>query len=349
MKIGFLVDTLSIEKGTGIARYSNNLISRLQKSGFDVDCIFPNRPEDPVAGMFGHTVKLPYKIFINRSHYDIFHANSPITGIGLPLTNKPKIITYHDLASILYQPEAKQHVRTLAPYFYKIGKYCDTVISNSTQTKEELVRYLNFPQDKIVVINLGVDDKFFPIQKNQKNHKNDFIIGYVGAISPRKRVDYLIKVLKIFKKRYEKLNIRLVICGKKTSYHEQIIKMARDLDVIKFIEFRSFVPDDCLNETYNSFDVLIIPSEWEGFGIPILEAQKCGIPTIIRENVHIPAEVSECCLKCKDEKEIANQVYELLTDNEKYHNISKMGIEYSNRFTWDKMVNETIDVYNKIL
>jgi glycosyltransferase involved in cell wall biosynthesis len=346
MKIGFLVDTLSIEKGTGIARYSNNLILGLQKSGYEVDNIFPNAPNDSVAGMIGHAVKLPYKILNNRANYDIFHANSPITGLGLLLTNKPKIITYHDLASILYQPEAKRHVKILAPYFYKIGKYCDVVISDSTQTKEEMIQHLGFPEEKIVVINLGVDDKFFPIAKDERDY---FVIGYVGAISPRKRVDYLIRVLYNLKNSHKNLKIKLIICGKKTLHHEQIQKMISDLDLIKNVEFKDFIPEERLNETYNSFDAFVIPSEWEGFGIPILEAQRCGIPTFTRETAHIPSEVSKCCIKCKDESDMASQIYNLLVDKEKYRSISKKGIEYSNRYTWDKLVKETIDVYKMVL
>lgn len=346
MDIAFLVDTLSIEKGTGIARYSNHLINGLQRAGYKVDCIYPGAPDDPMAGIYGHAVKLPFKIYKNKNNYDVFHANSPVTGLGLLLTKKPKIVNYNDLASILYPPEANLHVKKLAPYFYKIGKYCDKVVCISTQTKQELIEYLKFSEEKIVVINLGVDDIFYPIPKMLRGY---FTIGYVGKVSARKRIDFLINAFYHFRKRYSDINIKLSICGKKTSYHADLQKMVYQLGLSKDVEFIDFVPDDQLNLAYNSFDIMAIPSEWEGFGIPILEAQRCGIPTIIRENAHIPLEVSKCCIKCKSEKNMADLIFNILTNDEHYTDISKRGIEYSKTFTWDKMVSETISLYNEIL
>jgi len=346
MDIAFLVDTLSIEKGTGIARYSNHLINGLQREGFNIDCIYPGAPEDTTAGIYGHAIKLPFKVFKKRNNYDIFHANSPVTGLGLLLSKKPKIITYHDLASILYSPEANFHVKKLAPYFYKIGKYCDKVISDSTQTKMELIKYLQFPEEKIVVINLGVDDSFYPIAKVAKKC---YTIGYVGRVSARKRIDFLINAFYHFRKTYSQINVKLAICGKKSNYHVELQKIVDNLGLANNVEFRDFIPDDHLNLTYNSFDILAIPSEWEGFGIPILEAQRCGIPVIIRENAHIPQEVSKCCVKCKSEQDMAEQIYSILNDEKQYRSISENGIKYSKTFTWDKMVNETISVYKEVI
>jgi glycosyltransferase involved in cell wall biosynthesis len=346
MDIGFLVDTLSVEKGSGIARYSKNLIDGLERSGHNVNCIFPNAPDEPVAGIYGHAIKLPYKILCKRNDFDIFHASAPVTGLGLLLTKKPKVVMYHDLASILYQPEAKPHVKAFAPYFYKIGRYCDKIICNSTQTRQELTGYLKLPESKIAVINLGVDDKFYPVQTDKKD---TFVIGYIGSISPRKRVDYLINAFNLLKKDHPGLKARLIICGKRNPYHELIQKMVRDLGLTSDVEFRNYIPDDQLNQTYNSFDLLVIPSEWEGFGIPILEAQRCGKPVIIRENVHIPDEVTKCCVKCKSEKDMADKIFDMASDQKLYKSVSGAGIDYSNRFTWDKMVEETIKVYNEIL
>ena len=234
----------------------------------------------------------------------------------------------------------------MAPCFYRIGKYCDKIISNSSQTKQEIIDYLGVPEDKIAVINLGVDDRFHPIKKDKRDI---YRIGYIGSISPRKRVDYLISAFSNFKKTYNKLNVKLYICGKKNMYTSQMQKMVDDLNLTNDVVFEGFVSDDTLNETYNSFDIVVIPSEWEGFGIPILEAQRCGIPVITRENVHIPKEVTQHSVKCESEKDMADKIYALLSDSKLYRKVSDDGIKYSKTFSWDNMVRKTIDIYKEVL
>ncbi len=98
---------------------------------------------------------------------------------------------------------------------------------------------------------------------------------------------------------------------------------------------------------YNSFDVFVLPSEWEGFGLPILEAQRCGVPVIVREDAHIPAEVSKCCLKASSEEDMADKIYELLTDADLRQSMTEQGLEYTQQFAWERTAHETLKVYEQ--
>ena len=205
-----------------------------------------------------------------------------------------------------------------------------------------MIAHLGISGDKITVVNLGVDDMFTPMKKEPRGHR---VIGYVGALSRRKRLDYLLKTFRLLKERHTETPIRLVICGSKRLEYPALVKLAAELDVSNDVEFRGFVEEDALVETYNSFDVFVLPSEWEGFGLPILEAQRCGVPVVVREGAHISREVSKFCLKARSEEDMADKIYQLLTNSDLGATTIEKGLEYSRRFTWENTVEDTLKVY----
>jgi len=345
MRIGLIVDHLSVESGTGIARYSLEVLNGLRDEGVEVEVISLKPFGVPFGEAFNHTVRLPYCILKKAGNFDLIHASAPITGLGFPFLKKPKVMTYHDIISLLHKGHgAAFHVRVSAPFFSRIGKYADRIIAVSTQTKEELMTQFGFPGEKIVVINPGIDEGFRPLKKEKKDH---YTIGYVGALAPRKRVDYLIRAVHLLKKEYPKLKIKLLICGKGNEFH-RLENVVDRLKLRDSVEFKGFVLNEKLVETYNSFDVFVLPSEWEGFGLPVLEAQKCGVPVIVREDARIPQEVTKHCVRAESEEDMAKKIYELLTNTSFKKHVVKKGLEYSKRFTWEKTIKKTLKIYEEV-
>jgi glycosyltransferase involved in cell wall biosynthesis len=115
------------------------------------------------------------------------------------------------------------------------------------------------------------------------------------------------------------------------------------------VEFHGPAPDTDLVDVYNSLDAYVVPSEWEGFGLPILEAQRCAIPVVIRGDAHIPEEVGRHCLKATSAQHMADILYEILTDDTLRERVATTGLEYSKRFTWEKTLKETISVYKEVI
>ncbi|RJS75271.1 glycosyltransferase family 1 protein [Methanophagales archaeon] len=351
MKVILIADDFSVETGTGIARYAKELLTGLSNKGIYVKLICVEPPKVPFGGTINHTFRLPYHVLKEANNFDLLHATSPASAFSFPLIEKAKkIVTYHDLTSFLCkEADFPLHARLFNPFVYKnLAKYSDRIIAVSTQTKEDLVNHLKIPIEKIAVVNLGVDEKFKPAEKEERDY---FVIGYLGALAARKRVDYLIGAFYYLKKKHAEFEIKLCICGKKTQDYSKLVKLAKDLNLKldKDIELRGFVQDEKLVEVYNSFDVFVLPSGWEGFGIPILEAQRCGVPVIVRQNAYIPREVTKYCVKAKSEEDMARKIYELLTNSSLRDDIIKKGLEYSKQFTWGKTVSETIKVYEEIL
>ena len=347
MRIGLVADTFSVEKGTGIARYSAELLAGLPKWEIDSQSLDLSPPKLPFGEVINHAIRMPYLISKRAGDLELLHATSPICALGFPFIRKTKkIVTYHDLTSLLCQDISSAfHTRLFAPLFLQIGRFADRIIADSSQTKEEMIAHLGISGDKITVVNLGVDDKFTPMEKRAKSH---YTIGYVGALNRRKRLDYLLRAFHLLKSN-SNVPARLAICGSMQLEYTNLVKLIDRLGLSDDVEFRGFVAEKTLVETYNSFDIFVLPSEWEGFGLPILEAQRCGIPVIIREGTHIPREVSAACLKAKSEQDMANKIYQLLTDLDLKSQVTGKGLEYSRRFTWERTVRETASVYEETI
>jgi glycosyltransferase involved in cell wall biosynthesis len=345
MKVGLVADTFSVEQGTGIARYSQELLTGLIGAGLNVKAISPEPPSIPLGSVINHAVKMPYAVWSKANAFDVIHATSPITALAFPVISKPRVVTYHDLVSlVLTNTSSALHTRVSAPLFLRVGKYANRIIANSSQTKEEIVVHLGIPADRITVVSWGIGGQFRP-QKREVGDRYD--IGYVGALNRRKSLPYLFRAIHVLRTKHPEIPAKLVICGRRDLEYAGLVGLAAELGLSQVIEFKGSMPDEELVGAYNSFDILVHPSEWEGFGLPILEAQRCGVPVIIREDAHIPQEVSQCCLKATSEQDMADKMHELLTDERLREEITERGLEYSQQFTWERTVQQTVEVYEE--
>lgn len=347
MRIALVADTFSVEKGTGIARYSQEMLRGLRGKGLYVEPIAPEPPKVPLGLAINHALRMPYIVRRKAHHFDLIHATSPVTALCFPVTPEPTVVTYWDLVSLLCQNTSSAfHTRLLAPLFLRIGRFANAIIASSSQTKEEMIAHLGIPRHRISVVNPGIAEVFTPSDRLARDH---FVIGYVGAFNRRKGIDYLFRSFSLLRAEGLERGTKLVLCGRRTLEYSALVQLANDLDIDGDVEFRGSVPDDELVEAYNSFDVFVLPSEWEGFGLPILEAQRCGVPVIVREHAHIPQEVSKYCLQASSEQDLADKIREVLTNPAVREAVIEQGLEHSRQFTWERTVQQTLRVYEQVL
>jgi len=348
-RVALVVDDFLVASA-GIPRYCSALLNGLKERGIDVQTICTRAPRIPLGVAYNHVFKLTLQVLRRVGQFDIVHATCPITALSFPLINKLKVVTYHDSYSILgKESDVSPHARLLLPLVYRaVGAHSDRVIAHSTQTREELVGDLHVPDHKITTVNSGIDHRFVPFHTKDENPW--YTIGYLGGISSsRKRVDYLIAAFSHLKRKHPELKTRLVLCGDEGGGATKLRLLAESLGILPDVDITGPVPDEKLVETYNSFDVFVLPSEWEGFGFPILEAQRCGVPVIIREDARIPKEVSSDCLKATSEEDMSDKIHDLLTNTRLRQAVVDQGLEYSQEFTWERTVQQTVDVYEELL
>ena len=336
MKVFLTVPSLDIESFKGLARVSLELVKRL-KDRVDLhvyDVLGKGK------NYFKTLTTVPINQLIERA--DIFHATSPECGIFLPFFKKNTVATFHDFIPFEFSEtlgyRKKIIVKNYAKFAWSLASKCKVIVANSSQTAKEIEKHY---KRKAIVINPGVDNL-----KHMKIKKEKITLGFFANFSYRKRANIAIEVFKILK---ERTDYQLILAGGAlyTQYQEQfdIANMIRGLDDVKVL---GFVPEKKIQELYNSFDVFIFPSSYEGFGIPILEAQRCGIPTFIMEDARIPEETAKFAIRCGSPEDMANKVMALFHDKSKYSKISKNGMKYAEKFTWEKFVDSYLKIYEAL-
>ena len=112
--------------------------------------------------------------------------------------------------------------------------------------------------------------------------------------------------------------------------------------------FNGFAPESRLVQIYDSFDVFVFPSYYEGFGLPILEAQARDLPVIIYKKAKIPVEVRKYCFEAESQEHMA-QIIEDLKENGYNEKLQMKATKYARSFTWEKTAKETLEVYKKLI
>lgn len=235
------------------------------------------------------------------------------------------------------------------------------LISVSNYTKEEILKHYKISRNKITVIYEGVDDRFFRnYSKNEKNKtakvlkkyriKNPYIL-FVGTVQPRKN---LIRLIAAFSAAREKLHtkynkIELIIAGKLGWLYHNITKAPKRYQVEEFVKFVGRVDDDDLPYLYFAADCFILPSITEGFGLPVLEAQAAGVPTIVTRQ-GAPAEIARSAVLVdpQSSESIENGIVKLLSDKTLQQRLIREGRRNAKKMSWSKTAYSTINLLRRI-
>lgn len=300
-------------------------------------------------------------VFFSMAHY------------GPRFSKVPFVVTIHDL-SYLHFPEMfkKNDLYQLTSWSKYSIKNAAHIIAVSKTTKEDIIKNYNIDPAKITVTYEGYDeDRFKPQSKSKVESikskykiKGDYII-FVGTIQPRKNLERLLEAFKILVDssqftvhRNEKtvnrkpptVNLSLVIVGKKGWLYEPIFQKVKDLGLGQKVVFTDFVPDDDLPALIGGAQVYVLPSLWEGFGIPVIEAQACGVPVVVSNISSLPEIVGESGILVDPEsvESIAQGVKKVLTDKKTKSDLVKKGFENTKRFSWQSCAQETLGVLAKV-
>ncbi|MEO0088397.1 MAG: glycosyltransferase family 1 protein [candidate division WOR-3 bacterium] len=260
----------------------------------------------------------------------------------------PTLVTVHDL-SFYYFPHTLPFrswliVRSL---FWKTIRYVTHIITPSNFVKRSLISFGISPS-KITAIPEGVDKIFRPLDKQLAKTKikekyqieKDFILS-VGTIEPRKNYPLLIKAFENFQK-----DFLLVIIGQKGWKNQRIFQMVKKLNLENKIIFLFSIDDEDLCYFYNAATLFIYPSLYEGFGLPVLEALNCGVPTITSFSSSLPEVGGDAVLYFNpyDEKDLANQIKKLLSSHSLQKELREKGLIRAKLFSFKKTAQQILDL-----
>ncbi|WP_198134494.1 glycosyltransferase family 4 protein [Geotalea uraniireducens] len=267
------------------------------------------------------------------------------------------VLTIHDMAHE-YFPDAVDEVNIgyLKNELPQAAKKAHLLIADSENTKKDIMRFLDVPEEKVRVIYLGVDEGFKPLPdpdlqatvRDRYRLPSRFIL-FVGTVQPRKNLDGLMRA-------YAQLCARpdfshtLVIAGGSGWKNEGLKELIRTLGLGEKVHFTGYVDETDLPVIYNLADLFVFPSFYEGFGLPLLEAMACGVPVVSSNASCLPEVAGDSALLVYPHsvEDIAAGIARLLGDEALRRTCIERGRERAKLFTWEKCARETLDVFRTI-
>ena len=358
-------------RGTGIGTYVHQLLLSLNHTyskdmftvflpcGSSINKLNSRFNIEPVKSdlnaNFWDEVSLPNSI--ENNNIELYHV--PQNGVGLSKNiSCKKMITLHDIIP-LRMPEtvSDRYLDIFNNKMPEIINNCDGIITVSNFSKEDIATEFNFPKEKIFVTHLAAENIYRPLNKFQckeiikKKYKIDtkFIL-YVGGLSPRKNIIGLIESYSLLKSKTRD-QVKLVITGKKGLSFKQYLQRAIDLKVSADILFTDFISIEDLPLFYNSAQMLVYPSFYEGFGLPPLEAMACGTPVVTSNCTSLPEVCKNCAILINPHNTYAlrDAIETVLSDKSISDKLSMLGGARSSQFSWNKTAVKTLAAYGTVL
>ncbi len=265
------------------------------------------------------------------------------------------VVTVHDL-NFLYYPQfqTKESRRYYAGQISRAVRQATHILADSESTKQDLVDKLAVTPEKVTVHMLGANPAYHPLPEEDINavlRKHDLPRGcilHIGTFEPRKNLVGLFDAYALLRARYPDAPPLLAV-GYRGWLYEPIFAKAAALGPQVII--REAFPAADLPALYNAASVLVLPSFYEGFGFPALEAMACGTPTVVSDRSSLPEVVGEVGLRIDPDRpeSIADALYLALTDSEKRATWRQDGLARAATFTWQRTAQIALEVYRKVL
>lgn len=364
MIIGVDGNEANVELKVGVSMYTLELLKHFAKHA-DKETAFivflrnpPNEMMPKSSQYFSYEVVpgkvlwsqifLPYHLRF-KTHIDAFFAPAHYSPRFLQV---PLILTIHDLSYFLYPNEfLKKDLYKLENWTRYSIEHAKNIIAVSKTTKKDLMKWYGLEDQDIQVIYNGFRKRKQKktdqdILKEHELTKKKYIL-YVGTLQPRKNIQTLIKAYAAFKKDHS--DFKLVLAGKKGWLFDAIFQEVQSHGLEQDVIFTGYTSDDGLIDLYNNAFCFVLPSFYEGFGIPILEAMSHQIPVISSHSSSLPEIGSEACLYFDphSDTDLHEKLDLLYNDRELYNTLVNAGHQRVTEFSWSKCATETLDAIKK--
>ncbi len=368
MRIG--IDARMFSDGfTGIGRYNFELTKRLfeqkEMNGEPLEwVIFLNDPEfskfdfpkhvkkvrvdAPIYSLAEQTKFLPilYKEKCNLVHFT--HFNVPIG------YRKPFVVTIHD-TTINFYPGKKfdkwYHKKGYDAIMTNAVRSSKKIITVSENTKKDVMRLYGIKSEKIQPIWIAPSEEFVPIsdaEKTEIKKKYDLpeqFLLYTGNWREHKNLVGLLKAFHQLRSKNDSLE--LVITGKPDPHYPEVLETMKALGLESAVKMPGLVDFEDLRKLTAAATVYVFPSFYEGFGLPPLEAMKCGTPVCASNVSSIPEVCGDAAILFDPENvnEMAESIAKVLSDKDLQKKLAQKGFERVEKFSWDECATRTLEVY----
>ncbi|MFZ2206367.1 MAG: glycosyltransferase family 1 protein [Microgenomates group bacterium] len=365
MQKHFAVDgnEANVQHKVGVSVYTAQLLSYFQKNAsehirFTVFLRDMPREDMPsptdyfkyevVQGAFGWSqLFLPLRLHLNYLkgiRYDVFFSPAHYIPRFCPYKT---VVTIHDLSYIYFPNEfLKKDLYQLTHWTsYAIEKSVK-IISVSKTTKKDILKEYPNTDNKVAIIYNGYAEEVMPNPKKTERRPPYFL--YLGTIQPRKNIKFMILAFSQFIKSHPEY--QLIIAGKMGWLSEDVVPYVNSLGLNKTVLFPGFVSEEEKNNLYRNAAAYILPSLYEGFGIPLLEAMSHSCPVISSFKSSLPEVGGEACLYFdpNDSVDLVEKMELIVSDKKMRNDLIKKGLQRTKTFSWIKAGEETLALLQSI-
>jgi len=318
---------------------------------------------------------LPFNLYISKPRPDVFFSPTHYAPRFSPI---PTVISIMDL-SYIHFPEMfkKSDLYQLENWTAYSVRNAKRVLTISQSSKGDIIRVYKVEPDKVMVTYPGIKSEIrnpksetnskYKIQMTKLLREKYGIEGeyilFVGTLQPRKNIVRLIEAFSLVchpelvsgsqSKRDSDLrqnDTELIIVGKKGWLYEEILEAPKKFGVEDRVKFLDFVPDDDLPVFYKNALCFVLPSLYEGFGLPVLEAMQYGCPVITSNVSSLPEAGGDAALYIDplDVDDIAKNLEFIIHNSELREKLRKKGYEQVKKFSWEKTAKETLKVLEEV-
>jgi glycosyltransferase involved in cell wall biosynthesis len=291
----------------------------------------------------------------SRSHADVMFIPTAAT---LPIGPVPVVCTIHDVTPIT-MPSHSAPVSAIQRVLLKgCARFSHAIITSSECSKRDIVAHLGVSEEKIVVIHDGCDHSLFNTDHPDMAALGDLrarlriekpYLLHHGTIQPRKNLKRLIQAFHLMLANNADLDFDLVLAGRLGWASDEIVNAAAERSGRGRVILTGMLDDSDLALLIKGATLAVVPSLYEGFSLPMVEAMACGVPTIASNTSCLP-EISGNTLAYFDPlsvEDMATSMETLLRDSELRSHVSEKGINRAREFSWERCARETLDVLIK--
>jgi glycosyltransferase involved in cell wall biosynthesis len=286
---------------------------------------------------------------------DIVHYPQSVFPYYMPM-DFPVVITAHDIVHEFFPGNfSKRDLRYRKVIYGPSAEAATRIIAVSNFTKKTLMEKYNIDGSRISVINQGCDEAFAVEDRAaMENVKKKYglperFLLYTAATWPHKNHINLIRGMKMLKEKHG-FSDKLILTGCPVEGHDKLIVEIDALGLSEDVRFIGHIPYEELPALFRLATLMVFPSLFEGFGVPVIEAMKAGLPVACSNVASLPEVGGDAVLYFDPEspEDISKKVMTLIEDKGMREKLVEKGIMRASQFTWEKNAVETLKVYKEV-
>jgi glycosyltransferase involved in cell wall biosynthesis len=303
-------------------------------------------------GKFWTQLGLPLNLFVSRPKPDVFFSPTHYAPRFSPV---PTVVSIMDLAFLRF-PELfnKSDMYQLTNWTKYSVKKATKILTISNSSRNDIIETYQIPSERVLTIYPGIKQTvslqprvYAMNELKAKYNISDNYVLFVGTLQPRKNISRLIEAFSKIKVEHTQYkDLQLVVIGKRGWLYEEILEAPKKFDIENKVKFLEGINDEELAIFYKHALCYVLPSLYEGFGLPVVEAMKHGCPVITSNISSLPEAGGDAALYVdpEDVDDIAKKVTMLVKDKELRKELAEKGKKQAAKFNWETTAKETLKI-----